>query len=759
MDSFSGGQVETVVRALLGAPNPTLSSKRELRYGTHGSLSVDLTKGTWFDHEAGEGGGLIDLVKHHTGGTGQDASLWLQEHGVLLGNHRPPAARKTQVATYAYQDQTGTLLFEVVRFAPKSFRPRRPDGDGGWVWSLEGVHRVLYRLPELIAADLSVIVFLVEGEKDADRLASLGLISTTCAGGANKWRPEYTKCLKDRRVVILPDCDEPGRKHARAVSVALRGVARAVAILDLDGLTEKGDVSDWLDAGGTVERLLALGEVALSAPPDPKTPRATPILPMPLVAPREPSAPYPMDALGPLRSLAEAATRKTQAPAAIAAQSTLAAAALATQAIADVQTLGGRAPISLFFLTVAVSGERKSTTDSIVTGPIKQLQASRWAAYQIKQRRHADRVAAYDAERASVLRDSKRGSGDQSADLDTLGDPPPAPLNPLMLHSDPTIEGLARHLEHGVRSIGIFSDEGGQILGGHAMNRDNRLKTAAALSKLWSGEPITRTRASEGAQHIEGTRVSVHLLIQPRIAEALFSDANLIDQGLIGRFLMVWPESQIGHRRLPEAGGPDPATDFAAEAVTDHLLALIERFVPVEADVRPELNPRALPLSAGARTHLISFYNRVETELGTGRRFAPVASVAAKMAEQAARLAGVLTLVETPDAEAVAPETMVNAITLADWYLEEALRILDHPTTNPEYVDAELLRCWLDRKWAEPLVSARCIAKGGPNRLRSTPYVRRLIEILVKAGWLIPLDGKATIRDEPVREAWRVIRP
>jgi hypothetical protein len=178
--------------------------------------------------------------------------------GLTLADLFPPKEpEKTVVATYDYVDHDGRLAYQVVRYQPKTFRQRRPDGTGGWVWHLDGTERVLYRLPHL-RAEPDRMVFVVEGEKDADRLADLGLVATTNAGGAGKWRPEYTEELRGRIVTILPDADEPGRQHARDVAQSLIGIASEVRIVELPNLPPKGDVSDWLDEGGTVERLKSM---------------------------------------------------------------------------------------------------------------------------------------------------------------------------------------------------------------------------------------------------------------------------------------------------------------------------------------------------------------------------------------------------------------------------------------------------------------------------------------------------------------------
>ena len=172
------------------------------------------------------------------------------------GDATPPprgGSKGKIVKRYPYQDEAGTLLNEVCRYEPKGFRQRRPDGKGGWTWNLNGVRRVLFRLPELLAADPAEWVFLAEGEKDVENLRELGLVATTNPGGAGKWRDEYAEALRVRRVAILWDKDRPNEKgkvtgleHARDVARRLTGIAAEVRIVNLDG--DGKDVSDWIEA-------------------------------------------------------------------------------------------------------------------------------------------------------------------------------------------------------------------------------------------------------------------------------------------------------------------------------------------------------------------------------------------------------------------------------------------------------------------------------------------------------------------------------
>lgn len=175
-------------------------------------------------------------------------------------------------ATYDYCDGDGKLLYQAVRLRPKSFRVRVPDGDD-WRWTLARIkQRVLYRLPDILGRP-DETVFVVEGEKDADRLAKAGLLGTTNVGGAGKWRPEYTRELTGRDVVILPDNDAPGQAHAQAVARAIHRQAASVRVVELPDLPAKGDVSDWLTAGRSVEALRAIAEATPEWEPPPTTSR------------------------------------------------------------------------------------------------------------------------------------------------------------------------------------------------------------------------------------------------------------------------------------------------------------------------------------------------------------------------------------------------------------------------------------------------------------------------------------------------------
>lgn len=257
------GHIEAVAKALYGEPNKRLSNKDELRFGNNGSLRVSVMgdhRGTWKDHESGAGGGVLDLIAHKNGCDRKSAAAWLREN--IEGEATTPPPSRA-VATYRYEDESGQLIHEVVRLEPKSFRQRRPDGRGGHIWNMKGVPPTLYNLPRVRAAAMrGDLVFVVEGEKDADRLNSLGLVATCNAGGAGKWHPDHTEQLVGAQVAIIPDNDEAGHAHAEKVALSCHERRGAPRIIDLHLTHQKADVSDWLAAGGTADDLLAMFDKA-----------------------------------------------------------------------------------------------------------------------------------------------------------------------------------------------------------------------------------------------------------------------------------------------------------------------------------------------------------------------------------------------------------------------------------------------------------------------------------------------------------------
>jgi putative DNA primase/helicase len=189
------------------------------------------------------------LLCCHAGCTQRDVIDALRAQG--LWRHERTENRKI-VATYDYADERGTLLYQVVRYQPKDFTQRRPDGSGGWIWR-KGPRQVLYRLQEVLEAP---IVFVVEGERDVETLRDYGFVATTNAGGAKApWAPQYSDALRGREVILIPDNDAPGRKRVLNIARTLLGKVARLVVLELEGGSK--DVTEWFSEGHSELELIA----------------------------------------------------------------------------------------------------------------------------------------------------------------------------------------------------------------------------------------------------------------------------------------------------------------------------------------------------------------------------------------------------------------------------------------------------------------------------------------------------------------------
>lgn len=282
-----------------------------------------------------------------------------------------------------------------------------------------------------------------------------------------------------------------------------------------------------------------------------------PLPPEPLRAPSRQAEPYPVDMLGPVMGGAAKALHETlKAPLALCCQSVLAAASFAVQSHFDVMLpWGEKKPTSLFFLSVAESGERKTALDDLVLGAAKAQERSELAGYEVELQQYEQALAKWKAANESALKkDSKAktqgGHDDAQNALHEAGDKPKPPIKPLKFVSDPTVEGLYILLKTSQPSVAMFSDEGGLLLGGHAMNTDNALKTISRFCKLWDGAAIDRVRAVDGSGVLYGRRLALHQQAQPEVMTKLLSDPMANGQGFLARCLVAWPQSTIGDRAI-----------------------------------------------------------------------------------------------------------------------------------------------------------------------------------------------------------------
>jgi putative DNA primase/helicase len=443
-----------------------------------------------------------------------------------------------------------------------------------------------------------------------------------------------------------------------------------------------------MNAPDDLARLAGLGALPADEQPWPE-PLALPELTEP-----HPCA-FSSHALGSVLGPAvQAIASAVQTPEALAAGSVLAAAAVACQPLADVRMPHGQAaPLSLFMVTVAGSGDRKSACDSAACVPIEERRRQ-------DARDHAHALSDYKADRR------KRKDGDHTSE------PPTART---LVVSKGTVEGMHQLLK-GQPALGMFSTEGAEVVGGHSLREERKASGIAWLLKAWGVETLDAMTKGDGLSVLPGRRFSLHVLLQPVIAQQLMSDPLAQGQGWIARCLMCAPQSLAGSRLF----------DMTAQALHERpevlrYFARLRELLQTTAPVLPdgdgnELCPRALTMTAEAAGLWIEFYNEAERQQATGQALAAVRPWASKAAEHAARLAGIVALMDDPETLVVNEAAMQGGIELANFYLGEHVRLMGHSTERNELRRLAKLLDWLREqgRW----VPQRDVLQRSPRELR-----------------------------------------
>lgn len=495
--------------------------------------------------------------------------------------------------------------------------------------------------------------------------------------------------------------------------------------------------------------------------PEPQ-PLAGMVEPEPLRAALPPAEPYPVEMLGDiLGGAAMALHDSVKAPLAMCCQSILAAASLAAQPHYDIKLpWGERKPLSLFLLTVGESGERKSGIDDLVLGAAKAQERADMEVYSQEQERYEADMAAWsqatDTARKAITAGKKGAAtaSDIRAAVERCGDKPTAPVAPLRFVSDPTVEGLYKLLVVGQPSVALFSDEGGLLIGGHALNSDNALKTMARWCKLWDGSPFDRVRAGDGAGVLYGRRMALHQLAQPDVMTTLLSDRMANGQGLLARCLVAWPESTIGNRHVERFEWAGDRHELK------RLYAVLKGLMEAQPRVGnsyQELDPVELPLSEDAKALAVAAGNQFETLMARGADLAELRDRTAKALENACRIAGVLAVVAGGLAtRIIEAEHLQRALVLMQWYLKEALRMRGASSASQAVLDAEMLSAWLKEKGIRVFRSKQ-VLNAGPNPLRNKPRLLSAITELVTCGYLAVNEPGTVVDEVAARTSWRVL--
>lgn len=675
----------------------------------------------------------------------------------------PPRPRR-EVTAYDYTDADGTLLYQAVRYDPKGFSQRRPNGTGGWVWSLQGVDLVPYRLLALLAADRDGWVFKVEGEKDADNLAARGLVATTNAMGANAWRDEYADYFRGLRVAILPDNDQPGRDHAENVAAALDGIAAEVRVVHLPDLPEKGDVSDWLIHHDASDLLEVVNQTLSWRTHNSRSTHNSGDAgnsedsvnfengsdweePTPLTEIERPD--FPTHLLPDvIRSFVEGVAVATQTPPALAAMLTLSviAAAAAKRVAVEVRT-GWIEAINIFAVVVLGSGNRKSAVFAETIKPLEVFEAEEIkrlgpeiaeATNQCKIAEQALAKAQRDAANAKDDQDSttwvvaREHASRQAREFEALE----IPEVPRYLVDDCSPERLASLMARQDGRIAAMSPEGGifELMAGRYSA--NAVPNLDVYLKGHAGDTIRVDRVGRLPEFVTAPALTLGLAVQPDVLRGLHGKPGFRGRGLLARIWYALPGSLVGQRVI----NPPPLTE-ADRAAYDTLIRDVLALKPLTAvDGSPQAH--AIPFSRQADARFLAFEMEIECRLGGFGDLAHIADWGGKLAGAVARLAGIIHVAEhagdgAPWETPISGATMADAITMGhDFLVPHALAAFGEMGADPAVEDARHVLRWLDTRHDLESITRRDLHQSLRRRFPKPDDLDPAITLLVAHGYL-----------------------
>ncbi len=512
------------------------------------------------------------------------------------------------------------------------------------------------------------------------------------------------------KIVVCADDDErstgnPGLRHAREPARAVGGL---LALPDFGGdrppdATDATDFNDLhrlrgLSAVRTCVENAAAPSGAVDIRPGADSLPDWPE-PEPLTTPLDP-LPYPVDALPSLlREAVEETQAFVQAPMALVACSALAALSVAAQGLVNVrrdhQLVG---PVSLYLLAVAESGERKTSCDRIFGQALRDWERERVSALAPELAAHEAAAGAFEAKRAGLLeaiKRKRRDAEDTAADEAAIDEliahaPQPVPV-PRLLYADATPEALSHSLARGWPSGAVMSAEAGAVFGAHGMGYETILRNLALLNVLWDGGEIAIDRRSKPSFQLRDRRLTFGLMIQPETLRGFLERAGSLPRGsgFIARFLIAWPASTQGTRAYRPAPERMPAVERFGARIRD----LLE--MPLATDASGGLQPTELALSASAHAAWVRAHDRIEQGLGQGGDLAEIRDVAAKAAENIARLAAVFHVLAHGPSGTIDTNAVDAAAMLIGWHLHEARRLLSDLDTPTPLAAAIRLDAWL----------------------------------------------------------------
>ena len=445
---------------------------------------------------------------------------------------------------------------------------------------------------------------------------------------------------------------------------------------------------------------------------------------------------YPVEALP---ALVREAVLEYQAygrqPMALVVSSALSVVSLATQGLFDIardERLIG--PLSLYFLVLAVSGERKTAADNAMSAALDDWTREREAAMADDVKRAEADFEAWDTVRATLIDEIRKSAKQDGKKVALLKEQleehyvhkPEPVIIPQLKYEDVNAQSLVSGLAKGYQTAALWSSEGAMVTGSHGMSADKLLGFMATINRLWDGGSIRHDRKQAESVNVDGRRFTVSLMMQPAVAHELVTRSHGLARGsgFLARYLVCQPPSTMGTRRYR----PPPSGMPALTAFHERIRALLDCPLPIDPqDPCKRLIPPVLQLSTGAFDIWRDYHDEIEVELRpVGGKYSDLTDFAAKSADNAARIAGCLHVLAGA-AGAIAADHMDAAAQIARWHLRESLRIIDSLDEPPAWTDARRLDAWLAEQAEAP--DGQILAQRSP--LRDKERRRSAIEVLI----------------------------
>lgn len=645
----------------------------------------------------------------------------------------------TLINTYKYKDTEGNVIFEKQRFEPKGFNVRHLN-NGDWIYNLDGISPMLYNLPKVVRNNP---VFIVEGEKDVNNLATLGYTATSPPFGAGRWDNSFNQYFEGKEVYIIPDNDDVGKQHAETVAQQILTVTDKVKILDLTrtykDLKEKGDVSDVLEALGSDETKTMLEWLMENtAPATISTDNGTQwqeIVPFDSFdLPTFPVETLPEN----MRDYVKTVSENLAVPIEMAVLSELAVIAVCLQGRVFVQAKADyKEPVNLYTLVIAEPGERKSPLLKILAAPL----------YDYEKKINEERRRIINEEKATIkVKQKQLAELEEEDDIAKVVDLQMEieklqhkQTHELRLTSDDfTVESLTSLMAENDGRMSVISSEGGMF--NNVTGRYNSKASFETLLKAYTGDTIRVDRKSRPSEFIENPSLTILLMAQESVLEGIMDNGNLRGQGFLGRFLYCQPLSPMGKRKYE--------TPPLNHDIIKNFHAILFKLLDIK-------QANTLKISNEAYTVSKDFFEWLEPRL-VGE-LDSIRDWASKIHGTTFRIAGLLHCIENNGIGdgIISETTMKNAKSIALYFIEHAKKAFSVMGTSKEITKAKFVLRKLETV-TEPEIKKRDLYMLCRSKYFSKAEdINDTLELLIEHGYIRSKkvkDSKAVGRKSVVFE-------